>query len=274
MLHPPDRPPRRLVVLGSPVAHSLSPAMQQAALDAAGIDARYEALDVSPSRLADVLDALRREGAAGNVTVPHKEAVFAACRARSAVASRVGAVNTFWVRDGALQGDNTDVAGFDAACVALGVERVGARVVVLGAGGSARAVLVAVSQWERATVTLVGRSAPRVEALRNTFGDIVRSQSAADVTHATLLVNATPVGLRDDMIPLDPSLIPRDACVMDLVYRAGETPWVRACRALGLRASDGREMLLHQGAQAFERWFGVAPDLTVMRAALSRGLAH
>lgn len=260
--------PRRLVLLGHPVAHSLSPLFQGAALRAAGIDVRYEPLDVAPHELEKVLADLVAAGAAGNVTIPHKRAVWAACARRTAVAARAGAVNTFWVHEGTLHGDNTDVAGFDRAARALGVATTGARVVLLGAGGAAAAVCVATESWDGARVCIVARRPEQAHHLAAVFSHVEVTETADALADCSLLVNATPVGMRDDVMPCDPSRIPPDAAVMDLVYRRGETAWVRAARATGHVAADGREMLLQQGALAFERWFGMPPDIDIMRAAL------
>lgn len=266
--------PRRLVLLGHPVAHSLSPVFQQAALDAAGIALRYELLDVAPGDLAAAIDALRAVGAAGNVTIPHKEAVQARCDVCSPLAARTGAVNTFWRdADGALCGDNTDVEGFDALADQVGVERRGAVIACLGSGGSAAAVCAAVERWPGATVRLWGRSVERTRALAERFGGVLQLAESvrAAVEGAHAVVNATPQGLgADDALPVAVEALPRDACVMDLVYRADETRWVRAARAAGHRAADGLEMLLQQGAVAFARWFGRAPDDAAMREALRR----
>ena len=151
--------PTRLVLLGHPVAHSLSPAFQNAALRRAGIPLVYEALDVPPEAFAGTLLGLAAQGAAGNVTIPHKEAAAAACARLTTLAARVGAVNCFWVQDGALVGDNTDVGGFDAAARAL-LGRVpgNCRVALLGAGGSAAAVLGAVERWPACYVALWSRT--------------------------------------------------------------------------------------------------------------------
>lgn len=265
-----DRP-SRLVLLGHPVAHSLSPAFQNAALRAAGIPLSYELLDVAPDRLAESLAAITSARGGGNVTIPHKEAVFALCDVRTPLAERVGAVNTFWVdaRQGVV-GDNTDVAGFEGLADAVGLDRESCVVACLGSGGSAAAVCAAVERWPNARVVLHGRSPERTRALVERFGERVQlAASPRDaVRDADAIVNATPVGLRDDDLPVAIDLLPRDARVMDLVYRPGETRWVREARGAGHAAADGREMLLLQGGAAFERWFGFAPDLDVMRAAL------
>ncbi|MFM8780883.1 MAG: shikimate dehydrogenase family protein, partial [Gemmatimonadota bacterium] len=220
-------PPRRLVVLGHPVAHSLSPRMQQAALDAAGIAVRYEAVDVAPAALDSTLDALIAAEVWGNVTVPHKAAVAARCAVRTSIAERSGAVNTFWVADGALHGDNTDVAGFDAAVLhLLGRAPEGLRVGLLGAGGAAAAVAAAVEGWSGATLHVHERSLDRVEALRGRFPDRITIGESPEAVagQVDFLVNAMPVGLSGDALPLDPMRIPRTTAVLDLTYRAGLTP--------------------------------------------------
>ena len=276
MREPPAALPGRLVLLGHPVAQSLSPAFQNAALRAAGIPLTYEALDVPPNELAATLDALAAARAAGNVTVPHKEAVFARCDRVTPLAARVGAVNTWWVADGLLLGHNTDVGGFDAAVAELfeGPRPADARVALLGAGGSAAAVLAAVEGWAGARFRVWGRSAARAHALARRFESRVREAAVAEtvaecVRDATLVVNATPLGLRpDDGLPVPVELLPPDAAVLDLVYKPQETPWVREARARGHRAADGLAMLIEQGALSFERWFGVAPDRDVMWAAV------
>ncbi|PYP80202.1 MAG: shikimate dehydrogenase [Gemmatimonadetes bacterium] len=263
--------PGRLVLLGHPVSHSLSPRFQNAALRAAGIPLVYEALDVAPEALAATLADLARQDASGNVTIPHKEAVAELCTRRSALADRCGAVNTFWHEDGALVGDNTDVGGVDAIAHALlGDARTTARVALLGAGGSAAAVLAAAERWGAARVRLYNRNMERARALASRFDasvDVAPSVEAA-LDGATLVVNATPVGLRDDAHPVAVDLLPTGAAVFDLVYRSGETAWVRAARNAGHRAADGEGMLVEQGALSFERWFGIEPDRNAMWSAL------
>jgi shikimate dehydrogenase len=264
--------PSRLVLLGHPVAHSLSPLFQNAALRRAGIPLEYTALDVPPERLAPTLDALAREGAAGNATIPHKEAVAAHCSRLTPLAERVGAVNTFWVENELLHGDNTDVGGFDAAVrLLLGRAPDGERVALLGAGGGAAAVLAAAERWSAAAAVVVSRTPSRAEMLARRFPSVARATTRLDdaLDGATLVVNATPAGMRDDAFPANPDAIPSGAAVLDLVYRRGETAWVRAARARGLAARDGLEMLVEQGALAFSRWLGVEPDREAMRAALS-----
>ena len=262
--------PGRLVLLGHPVAHSLSPRFQNAALRAAGIPLVYEALDVAPDALASTFAELE-EQPAGNVTIPHKEAVSSLCTRRTPLAERCGAVNTFWHEGGALIGDNTDVGGVDAIALALlGAARPTARVALLGAGGSAAAVLAAAERWGSASVRLYNRGMERARALASRFGASVQVVESMDeaLDGATLVVNATPIGLRDDAFPVGIERIPAGAAVFDLVYRTGETPWVRAARDAGHRAADGEGMLVEQGALSFERWFGIEPDRNAMWSAL------
>jgi shikimate dehydrogenase len=263
--------PGRLVLLGNPVSHSLSPIFQNAALKAAGIPLVYEALEVREPRLRPALRDLKKVSAAGNVTIPHKVAVHDRCDHLSDLALRAGAVNTFWFESGRLHGDNTDVGGFDAAARALlGGEPTGARLVLFGAGGAAAAVLAAVEAWPGATVAIVARNAMKADALGRRFPDVARIEKSVKraLKDATLIVNATPVGQQNDEQPIDVSLIPRSTAVMDLVYRRGGTPWVKAAREKGNRAADGLTMLLEQGALSFQRWFGMDPDREAMRQSL------
>lgn len=264
--------PGRLVLLGHPVDHSLSPIFQNAALRAAGISLLYEAVDVAPRDLLALLRQLKELGVAGNVTIPHKVKVHASCDELTNVAKRVGAVNTFWFDSGRLCGDNTDVGGFDAAARALiGGETKGARLVVLGSGGAAAAVIAAVEQWPDAQVAIVARHPERGAKLARRFRDVARVEksSEAAVENATLIVNATPVGQREDEQPLDLKIIPKTTAIMDLVYRrGGGTAWVKAARKRGNPAADGLPMLLEQGALSFHRWFGIEPDREVMRQSL------
>ncbi len=269
---PVSKIPGRLVLLGHPVAHSLSPTFQNAALRAAGISLLYEAVDVLPRDLLALLRKLKDLGVAGNVTIPHKVKVHASCDELTDIAKRVGAVNTFWFESGRLHGDNTDVGGFDAAARALlGGETAGARIVVLGSGGAAAAVIAAAEQWADSQVAIVARSSERASKLARRFRDVARVEKSVELAlaDATLIVNATPVGQREAEQPLDVGIIPKTAAVMDLVYRrGGDTPWVKAARKRGNPAADGLPMLLEQGALSFQRWFGIEPDREVMRQSL------
>lgn len=264
------RLPSRLVLLGHPVAHSLSPRFHNAALLAAGIPLEYTALDVTPEALPRTLDELRAEDAAGNVTIPHKRTVALACVHATPAARRAGAVNTFWFEGGALCGDNTDVEGFAVAVETLlrgTAQRWPRRIAVLGAGGAARAVLAAAEDRGSLRVDVVARNPARAAALAADF-PLAHPHTGDIADDVDLVVNATPLGQGDGVLPLPPDRLPAGAAVLDLVYRRGGTPWSEACRAAGHPAADGTEMLLAQGALSFARFTGRAPDLDVMRAAL------
>lgn len=261
---------RVFAILGDPVAHSLSPAMHNAAFRTLGLDAVYVALPVKATDLPDLLRSLARAGGGGNVTVPHKELAAQAVERPSGRVRALGACNTFWGRDGESHGENTDV---DGVLDGLGRLEAGAGAwLVAGTGGGARAV-VAAAAARSAAVAIRSRDAGR----RATFEDWVRGQGVALVAPATceVLINTTPLGLRSgDHLPIALEEAPQARVAFDLVYARHETAWVRQMRQEGLRAADGRAMLVSQGAAAFRCWFPEEdPPLDVMRAAVNDALA-
>jgi shikimate dehydrogenase len=263
--------PSRLVLLGHPVAHSISHVFQNAALRAAGIPLVYELLDVPPSELDSTLEALARERAAGNVTIPLKELVAARCATLSPLAQRVGAANVFWHEQGELVGDNSDVGGAEIILRALlGNAITSARLALLGAGGSAASILCAAERCGIPSARIYNRSMSRAEQLADRFAPMaVAVGSPRDALRdASIVVNATPVGLHDSAFPVAIEMLPTGCAVFDLVYTRGETAWVTAARAAGHRAADGEGMLIEQGAIAFERWFGMEPDRDAMWKAI------
>jgi shikimate dehydrogenase len=263
--------PGRLVLLGHPVAHSLSPVFQNAALQAYDISLTYETLDVTPEALRGALDELRAVNAIGNVTIPHKEAVRWLCARVTPLAEKVGAVNVFWHEGGSLIGDNSDVGGAEVVIRALlGDRTAGAHVALVGAGGSAAALLCAAERCGAARVTIYNRNRDRAELLAGRFAPMAQAAPTLEdaLAGATLVVNATPVGLHGDEFPVPLELLPPGCAVFDLTYRAGETPWITAAREAGHRAADGEGMLVEQGAIAFEMWFGIRPDRNVMWKAI------
>lgn len=266
------RRPGRLVLLGHPVGHSLSPRIHNAALAAAGIPLSYEALDIEPSMFDATIAQLRRERAAGNVTVPHKERMYRACDALTPLAERVGAVNVFWIDDEQrLIGDNTDVVGFDSVAEGMfGGPPRDLTVGVLGAGGAAAAVLTAVEGWSGCVAHVYNRTPERARLLCERFRSISRAVDDIGVIGgAHLVVNATSIGLLDDSVPIDLSFIGPQTAVIDLVYKTGETHFVRALHMRGVRAIDGIGMLVEQAAFAYERWFGLNADRGQMRTAVA-----
>ena len=274
---PPTAATRLLALLGDPVSHSLSPRFQNAAIRALGLDAVYVALRCAADELPGLLRGIARAGGAGNVTVPHKQLTAWTIDAPSEAVMRTGACNTFWMQDGRIHGDNTDVAGASAAVTALlGREPAGARVLLLGAGGAASAVLCALADARADRIVLLNRTPERARALAERFGapgvriDVANSADALRGEHFDLAINSTSLGLKpDDPLPLDPDADGGSiGAALDLVYAPGETRWVHAMRARGLPAVDGKEMLIRQGAAAFRRWWRAEPPLDVMRAAL------
>lgn len=262
----------RLVLIGHPVSQSLSPVMHDAALEAAGSDLRYEVLDVAPEDLERTLAELSHVPCGGNFTIPHKKAAMHSMRVCSDASQRAGAVNTFWGDGyGALDADNTDVAGFNAAArELLGVEPSNLRVAVLGAGGAAGAVITAIEAWPGATASVHARDLARAVAMRMRHSVVTRACSMRDpcIADADLVVNATSIGMGTTEAPVEIERIRENAAVLDLVYGRGETAFVREARAAGHNAADGLRMLLHQGAAAFELWFQQSPDTSVMWSAL------
>lgn len=266
---------RLFALLGHPVSHSLSPVIQNAAIQDLGLDGVYVALrSESPEEMAAFMRGLARAGGGGNVTLPHKEKAATVLDVPSLNVRRTGACNTFWVEDGMIHGDNTDVEGFARALETfIGKPPEGQRVLVLGAGGSARACLVALIDGGVREVHLLNRTRDRARAVaRRIGGERVRVlDERMDVAGQAydLVVNTTRLGLNEgDPLPLELDLLERAGAVVDLIYGAGSTPFVEKARERGIRASDGSEMLLQQGAVAFERWWGKKPSLDVMRAAL------
>jgi shikimate dehydrogenase len=256
---------RLFAVLGDPVAHSLSPAMQNAAFRVLGLDAVYVALPCAASEAVGLLQYLARRGGGGNVTIPHKGVAAGAVERPSDLVRQTGACNTFWAEGDAVHGDNTDVGGVLAALDAL--EAPPDAWLVAGTGASARAVVVAAT-LRGAAIAVHSRDPGRA----GTFEAWAREQGApvVDAAECSVVVNATPLGLAgENADPVPPALSPRARVALDLVYRRGETAWVRRARGRGLRAADGREMLVQQGALAFLRWFGgLQPPVDAMRGAV------
>jgi shikimate dehydrogenase len=276
-------------VIGYPLEHSLSPVFQQPALDHLGLDIRYEAWPTPPERLAETVGGLRAPDRLGaNVTIPHKEAVILLLDELDGLARRVGAVNTIVNRDGRLFGYNTDVEGFLRALRQDGgFDPGGCRVLVAGAGGAARAVVVALIEAGAASIIVINRTFARatrlVEDLLSVAGetelhalpDMYTSWSASAVG-CRLLVNCTSVGLagtpeeKESPVPVD--TIPAVSLVFDLLYLPAETRLMAAARRRGARVLGGFPMLIDQGAASLRLWTGREPPVDVMFAAARKAL--
>ena len=267
----------RCFIIGHPVAHSRSPIIHGHWLAEHGLDGSYERVDVPPDAVAAFLDRIRSgEFAGGNVTVPNKEAVLPLLDHVGETARRMGAVNTIWVEDGKLYGDNTDAFGFLAHLDdrVTGWDARTASALILGAGGAARAVVHGLVSRGVGRIILVNRSMARAEDLAAEFGAGVeargRSEAAALVATSDLIVNTTSLGMQGQP-PLDLDLagLRPGTIVDDIVYVPLETALLAEARARGGVPVDGLGMLLHQAIPGFERWFGVRPEVTpALRARL------
>jgi shikimate dehydrogenase len=280
----------RVGIIGDPLKHSLSPAFQQAAIRHCGQDAVYEVWETPAEGLGKLLAWLRETWDAwgANVTVPHKEAVVGLLDRLDPAAERVGAVNTVVAHNGLLTGYNTDVPGFlKALSQDAGFDAAGRRVLVLGAGGVARAVVTALAQAGAAQVTIANRTVARAEALVELARSRGLEARAVDLDDQALraagagaswelVVNATSMGMRHSAAegesPMPAALIPTGALVYDLVYNPPVTPLLEAARAAGARTLSGLSMLVYQGAESFTLWTGMEAPVDVMMSAARQAL--
>ncbi|MCC6300490.1 MAG: shikimate dehydrogenase [Anaerolineales bacterium] len=279
-----------LGLLGYPLSHSLSPAIHTAALKSCNLDGNYSLFPIPPNdkqALKDLLSRLRASNLHGlNVTIPHKQTVIEYLDELTPVAESIGAVNTIYLRDKKLVGDNTDAAGFLTDLGKFINRETGTQVnkeaLILGAGGSARAIVYALlnSGWK---ITLAARRIEQAQALAASFLNyqLSRSIPLGPITSFTdlrlstfdLLVNTTPLGMYPniDQSPLPENLsLPSNAFVYDLVYNPAETKLVRDARAKGLQVTTGLGMLIEQAALSFEIWTGHIPSREIMRASLQQ----
>ena len=268
-----------LGIIGYPIGHSISPVFQQAALDHCGMDAAYRAWEVAPDQVADFVQGLRRPGVLGiNVTVPHKEAVIPYLDEVDDWATEAGAVNTIVNRDGRLTGHNTDGYGFlQGLKDGAGFEPAGQRVLVLGAGGAARGVVLALLREDVSQLLVANRTLARAEALVKlaqprgipaqaiplSWNELSLAAVASD-----LIVNCTTLGMAHGPDPSGAPLmmyqIPPSCLVYDLVYNPPETPLLREAVRAGAGVLGGIQMLVHQGAASFEMWTGRPAPVDVM----------
>ncbi|MEO3434898.1 shikimate dehydrogenase [Inquilinus sp. CAU 1745] len=263
-------------VMGWPVSHSRSPVLHTHWLDRYGVDGAYVPLLVAPDRLEDALRGLPALGFRGcNVTLPHKEAALTLVDGVTGRARRIGAINTVTVReDGGLEGDNTDGFGFLESLRPAGIDIARGPAVVVGAGGAARSILVALLDEGCPEIRLVNRSFDRARSLAHALDGPVTALPWVERTEALagtgLLVNTTSQGMVGQP-PLDLALdlLPTDALVTDIVYTPLETPLLAAARGRGNPATDGLGMLLHQARPGFRAWFGIDPTVdAALRAAV------
>ncbi len=265
-------------LIGDPVAHSLSPVMHNAAFASMGIDAAYELWPTSMAELAARIRSIDSDEVLGvNVTVPHKHAVMPLCHALSDTARRIGAVNTLVVNEAGISGDNTDAYGFARMLEGVWSGPSPGRALILGAGGAARAVAVALVDAGVSMVTVANRTPSRADTLIETLREagvaeieVVDWAALARVaTETKLLVNATSIGWHGEESPVAAEVIAAldpKSIVIDLTYR--DTALLRAVRERGIVATDGLPMLSHQGARSLELWTGRRPPVDVMTRAV------
>lgn len=270
-------------VIGHPIAHSRSPLIHGQWLAEHRIDGSYEAIDVAPDALPGFFERLRSgEFAGGNVTIPHKEAVFALCDSVDPLATTIGAVNTLVVRDGKVHGSNTDYLGFlgnlDAS--APGWSDGPNDAMIIGAGGAARAILVALRRRDGGKVHVLNRTLEKAQALVAEIDGPFEAHGFDAfpqlTAHTGLVVNTSAIGMHGSRFDwLDFALLPKATLVTDIVYTPLVTPLLADAAAHGLRTVDGLGMLLHQAVPGFEAWFGVRPSVTpALRARIEATLEH
>lgn len=274
---------QRALLLGYPVKHSISPAIHNAAFRARGLPVTYETREVPPAQLASVVAELRSDDILGaNVTVPHKEAVVPFVDEIDPTAAAIGAINTIWNDGGRLRASNTDLEGFARSLDEAGIDVEDRVVLVLGAGGSARAVAEALARRSPARLIIANRHAERadrlVAALQARYPRLrllalpLAALGPEHVCGCTLVVNTTTVGLQDDATPLPPALLPDEGAVVDIIYNPPRTRLLRDAERAGLRTLNGLPMLVHQAAAAWEQWTGQTAPLEVMFAAARAAL--
>ncbi len=276
-----------LGVIGSPIKHSLSPVMHNAAIAAMGLDYVYIPLPVAPTDLATAIAGFAAIELQGfSITIPHKQAILPFLHHVTDVAQAIGAVNTVWRTEQGWHGTNTDVIGFLAPLKALDRDWQQTTAMILGNGGAARAVVAGCAQLGCAAVKVVGRDRQKLEAFQQSWANspipVLLSIHTRDelpnlLPSANLLVNTTPIGMHphDDASPLDSEVaaqIPADAIAYDLIYTPSPTRFLQQAQQQGAIAIDGLEMLVQQGAAALEIWVQQPIPVDVMRQALREHL--
>jgi len=263
---------RIVAVIGHPIGHTMSPVMHNAAFEALGIDAEYLAFDVLPERLGEAIEGARALGFVGlNITIPHKVAALQYCEPDPLAAS-IGAVNTLVFREG-VKGYNTDATGAMESLRRAKVRVGGKEVLIMGAGGAARAIAHALVH-EGAKVVVANRTKQRAVELCEALEGATAAgldELPALVQSCDVLINATSVGMRGESL-VRGEWLHEGQVVFDIVYNPPETPLLKAARSAGAKTIDGVAMLVHQGAKAFELWFGVEPPVDVMERAVREEL--
>ncbi len=271
-------------VIGNPIAHSLSPAMQNAGIQAAGLDYAYIAMPVLNENLEAAVKGLKALGFRGfNVTIPHKQAIMEYLDEIHEDARIIGAVNAVKNENGHLTGYNTDVTGFIDGMKQQGFSPAGKNAVLLGAGGAARAIIWGLIKEKVSTLTIGVRNVAKVQPVAEYFSQYMHievldwhsAEFAAELSRTHLLINSTPLGMTPDtaaMPPVDWDRVSPDTFVYDIIYTPAETLFLKTAREHGCRTLNGEAMLVGQGAEAFRLWTGLQlppePMAKALRAAL------
>lgn len=273
-----------LGVIGNPIAHSLSPVMQNAGIKAAGLDYAYIAMPVAEEQLPQAVTGLKTLGFRGfNVTIPHKQAIMPLLDTISEDAKIIGAVNTVLIDKGQLHGFNTDVTGFIMGMKNHSFSPAGTNAVLLGAGGAARAIVWGLIKEQVKSLTLAVRNPAKAQQLADAFKaylpikvlDWHSEEFSRLLPQTNLLINSTPLGMYpkvDAMPPVDWEKISPSTFVYDIIYTPAETKFLRAAKQRGCHTLNGEEMLAGQGAEAFRIWTGEELSLEIMQEALRRVL--
>lgn len=265
---------KKAFVIGSPIHHSKSPKLHGFWINKHKLDAEYQAIEVKPKDLNSFIGEVGDQGfAGGNITIPHKEMVFEAIKKVDETARLIGAANTIWIEDGDLKATNTDAYGFAANLDQQAENWDGEiaknrTVVVLGAGGAARAVVFALVERKFKSIRIVNRTLSRAQNLAERFGSACSAHAMDELSEllgdADVLVNTTSLGMAGQEESPLPSIeaLPDHALVTDIVYTPLITPLLAQAQKQGLKTVDGLGMLLHQGVPGFEKWFGIRPQVT------------
>jgi len=290
--------PKFIGLIGYPIKHSISPYFQQAALDYYHLDIHYEAWETSPEKLQNAVDNLRKpQNLGANVTVPYKETVLPLLDEVDDLASSIGAVNTIVKRDNRLLGFNTDAYGFIEALDKEGhFEPEGKQIVILGAGGAAKAVSFALVQQKANSLLIINRTLERAATLADSLKCYIKDSplspeglktkvtalpwqslySGKTLEHCRLIVNCTTIGMKyssqEGQSPLNAELIPKNVLVYDLVYNPWETPLLQLARNAGANILSGLAMLVYQGVASFELWTGKKPPVDIMFSRATKAL--
>lgn len=273
---------KKAYIIAYPAGHSLSPTMQNAAFKHLGINAHYEALETPPDKLPSTIESLRSDNVYGaNVTIPHKQAVLPLVNELTEEAQNIGAVNTIINRKGYLVGYNTDAKGFLRALQeAANFNPQGCKVMMLGAGGAARAILYALLTARVKQVSIYNRTVDKANQLANDFDHLGKikvvnqNQLSQTVKQATLLVNTTSVGMEHNGIdpqisPLPQGVLPQKGLVCDIIYKPAETRLLLEAEQAGLKTQNGLAMLVYQGAESFYTWVNKPAPVSIMFASFS-----